>query len=257
MDKRKLLIPLAVLLLGIVAVSAFGGFKTLFEIDDKGKIGLCSKDTTTWECTDDVKGEVKYQLVGDKLYLDVKAGYLPCDDKTYQLTLNGDGNNVDGSDDKLGSACPNPNTPAPGYEPAWECGTWGSEGFYNFEMEAELKEKVTKEDCKYEKVKKCKNITKKQCKPEFIKKCYKSKWTGREYCYNRRVWTCEPMEVEHCWWKWDKVCTPGETKCYLAGTYEVELDKGVYEGIKFLIKEGDSPWTPVAMETEQMNFAIV
>jgi hypothetical protein len=102
-----------------------------------GYIELCDKDTTTWQCKSgwgNPSGSVQVQNYfanpfwgSGNLRLRIKGYRLP--NGEYQITLNGPGGTP--TDDLLASACPNPNSGA-----VWECGYWGSQGFYNIEMNA-------------------------------------------------------------------------------------------------------------------------
>jgi len=99
-------------------------------------VNLCQKDTTTWECLtgpDDPSGILTYVERNGALEVSVSLSGLD-PNSYYQLAFqgrtNGDGNN------ELATICDNPNAPADGYDFAWECGMWGTEGFWNFEMEA-------------------------------------------------------------------------------------------------------------------------
>ena len=99
------------------------------------EVGLCYKEGPEWICIYDghPSGTVYYTSRGPVLTLDV---YLEGLDPAvqYQIALNGrkglSGNEI------IGNNCLLPNAPASGFTYAWECGMWGDEGFYNFEMEA-------------------------------------------------------------------------------------------------------------------------
>lgn len=115
-------------LLVIAAVAAVPMFNKsrLLSNNEAEKIGLCFKEAPDWECQKDVfspKGDVLYQIVGDKLEIRLYADNLPEADG-YQVTLNGNGLNVDLADEKLASMASD----------AWHGGMWGSEGFLNIEM---------------------------------------------------------------------------------------------------------------------------
>lgn len=102
-------------------------------------IPLCYKDeSTSWQC-DDTKSQEGWVLVyqnraRNTAYLTVVLKGLNPKMK-YQMTLNGPGTG-EAADVALSEMCKRPNEPKKGYDMAWECGSWGSEGFWNFEMKA-------------------------------------------------------------------------------------------------------------------------
>ncbi len=107
--------------------------KVTFYKPDVAEVPLCTKDTTSWECIEGPKGTVKYAVYGPVLKIEVFLyGLDP--NAYYQIALNGregvDGNEV------IAKNCPKPNQAADEFTKAWECGMWGTEGFWNFEMVA-------------------------------------------------------------------------------------------------------------------------
>ncbi len=96
------------------------------------------------------KDELGASIIGDGIFADVHylawgtslqgvvvaRGLTPW--KQYQLSLRGPDNGEVRSweDFQFSTACDEPNTPMPGFEPAWECGGSWTDGFYNFVMDA-------------------------------------------------------------------------------------------------------------------------
>ena len=196
---KKLLVVLAIVAIMTTSVLALGGtYKSLFEITDKNKIELCNKEAPTWTCIEgDPEGEVVYQVVGDKLKMDVSVENLECNgDPTmkYQLTVSAPPTAPDDASPKIGGVCDLPGAAAAGFDVAWECALeWDSDGtgFLNFEMEGVPVKVSANPVCKYERVYECKE------------RCYT--WWGRERCYNR------------CGYTYQKVCTGGDESCTLSG----------------------------------------
>jgi len=205
----------------VLALTIPGFFKQSFSVP-KHTIDLCYKEAPDWTCIEDGEptGILNYKQIGEG-ELEVKLLAKDLDPEyVYQLTLNGNGLEIDNTDTKLSEMSSDP----------WISGLWGDEGWYNFEMTEETEEKTTKGKWKWEKVRKC---------------------------YNRR------HGRKRCYYRWKKVHVPGETTDVIDQTYEIELPKGVYEDVKFLVKrttgaEGHGgDFKAVLMETEPMSFVIV
>jgi hypothetical protein len=141
MKKESVAVVLAALLaVGLVTAA---GYFTLATLDQKGRVGLTAKDSTTWEPVPGADGYVKYALTGQgELWLSVHVcGEMLEKDMFYQLTLNGFGGTD--TDQSLASACDNPDGVADGFDHAYECGSWGDEGYYNFEMAVQAQPRCT------------------------------------------------------------------------------------------------------------------
>lgn len=203
--KMKKIITILIGLLVIASVTAYV-IKTprLYQIAKRHRnsenIDLCDKDEVEWECITGrhaPDGSIRYSVIGDKLYVEVRAFNL--EGTGFQLTLNGAGDTV--ADDLLASACPDPN----GADP-WVCGYWGNQGFYNFEMN-ENRLRIRRRSVSY--------------------------------------------KNEDGFWVYDQ-----RDMARFRHRYEVTLPEGIYEGVKFIVKDATT-FDAVLMETHPMNFVIV